>query len=95
MRTAPLLESFGQWLAKVRAPVSDVPSRLGEKLTHIHNQREGLPTFLTDGCVEIHSNRVDTWSARLSSTARTLPSPDIVRAGEPRGSSLRQLRPPR
>ncbi len=34
-------------------------SRLGEKLTYIHNHWDGLQTFLTDGRVEIDSNRVE------------------------------------
>lgn len=32
---------------------------LGEKLAYIHNQWDGLQTFLTDGRVEIDSNRVE------------------------------------
>jgi hypothetical protein len=34
-------------------------SRLGEKLSYIHNQWGGLQTFLTDGRVEIDSNNVE------------------------------------
>ncbi|MBP6738136.1 MAG: transposase, partial [Rhodobacteraceae bacterium] len=34
-------------------------SRLGEKLTYIHNHWDGLQTFLTDGRVEIDPNRVE------------------------------------
>ncbi len=34
-------------------------SRLGEKLTYIHNHWDGLQTFLTDGRIEIGSNRVE------------------------------------
>ena len=34
-------------------------SRLGEKLAYIHNHWDGLQTFLTDGRVEIDSNRVE------------------------------------
>ncbi len=57
-RTAPLVAAFGEWLQTQRCKVS-AKSRLGEKLTYIHNQWEGLQTFLTDGRVEIDSNRVE------------------------------------
>ncbi|WP_400942017.1 IS66 family transposase [Lysinibacillus sp. NPDC086135] len=57
-RTAPLVAAFGEWLQKQRCKLS-AKSRLGEKLTYIHNQWEGLQTFLTDGRVEIDSNRVE------------------------------------
>jgi len=57
-RTAPLIESFRQWLAEQRSRVS-AKSRLGEKLGYIHRHWDGLQTFLTDGRVEIDSNRVE------------------------------------
>jgi len=57
-RATPLVAAFGEWLQTQRCKVS-VKSRLGEKLTYIHNQWEGLQTFLTDGRVEIDSNRVE------------------------------------
>ena len=57
-RTAPLVESFGKWLAEVRARVS-AKSRLGEKLAYIHRHWAGLQTFLTDGRIEIDSNSVE------------------------------------
>ena len=57
-RSAPLVESFGEWLAGVRARVS-AKSRLGEKLAYIHRHWDGLQTFLTDGRVEIDSNGVE------------------------------------
>jgi len=57
-RTAPLVVTFGEWLQTQRCKVS-AKSRLGEKLTYIHNQWDGLQTFLTDGRVEIDSNRVE------------------------------------
>ena len=57
-RSAPLVESFGNWLAAVRARVS-ARSRLGEKLAYIHRHWDGLQTFLTDGRVEIDSNGVE------------------------------------
>ncbi|MEO0995282.1 MAG: IS66 family transposase, partial [Pseudomonadota bacterium] len=57
-RTAPLVESFGTWLAEVRARVSP-KSRLGEKLAYFHRHWDGLQTFLSDGRVEIDSNSVE------------------------------------
>ncbi len=57
-RTAPLVAEFGQWLQQQRLRVS-AKSRLGEKLTYIHNQWDGLQAFLQDGRVEIDSNSVE------------------------------------
>ena len=57
-RTAPLVADLGDWLQAQRRKVSS-KSRLGEKLTYIHNHWDGLQTFLTDGRVEIDSNRVE------------------------------------
>uniref|UniRef100_UPI0035B67F9B IS66 family transposase n=1 Tax=Yunchengibacter salinarum TaxID=3133399 RepID=UPI0035B67F9B len=57
-RSAPLVAAFGDWLQQSRLRVS-AKSRLGEKLTYIHNHRKGLQTFLQDGRVEIDSNRVE------------------------------------
>lgn len=57
-RTAPLVAAFGEWLQTQRCKVS-AKSRLGEKLAYIHNQWDGLQTFLTDGRVEIDPNRVE------------------------------------
>jgi hypothetical protein len=57
-RTAPLVAAFGDWLQAQRRKIS-AKSRLGEKLTYIHNHWDGLQTFLTDGRVEIDSNRVE------------------------------------
>ncbi|MFT4012760.1 MAG: transposase [Paracoccus sp. (in: a-proteobacteria)] len=57
-RTAPLAVAFGEWLQAQRRKIS-AKSRLGEKLTYIHNQWDGLQTFLADGRVEIDSNRVE------------------------------------
>jgi transposase len=56
--TAPLVAAFGEWLQAQRRKISS-KSRLGEKLAYIHNHWEGLQTFLTDGRVEIDSNRVE------------------------------------
>ena len=57
-RTAPLVTAFGEWLQAQRRKIS-AKSRLGEKLTYIHNQWDGLQTFLNDGRVEIDSNRIE------------------------------------
>ena len=57
-RTAPLVAAFGDWLQEQRLRVS-AKSRLGEKLTYIRNQWDGLQTFLEDGRVEIDSNSVE------------------------------------
>ena len=43
-RTAPLVAAFGDWLQQQRLRVS-AKSRLGEKLSYIHNQWNGLQTF--------------------------------------------------
>jgi len=56
--TAPLVAAFGDWLQAQRRKIS-TKSRLGEKLTYIHNHWDGLQTFLQDGRVEIDSNRVE------------------------------------
>jgi len=57
-RTAPMVESFGKWLADAQSRVS-AKSRLGEKLGYVHRHWDGLQTFLTDGRVEIDSNGVE------------------------------------
>jgi hypothetical protein len=57
-RTAPLVAAFADWLQAQRRKIS-AKSRLGEKLTYIHNHWDGLQTFLTDGRVEIDNNRVE------------------------------------
>ncbi len=57
-RSAPLVAAFGDWLQAQRCKIS-AKSRLGENLAYIHNHWEGLQTFLTDGWVEIDSNRVE------------------------------------
>lgn len=57
-RSAPLVAAFGDWLQAQRRKIS-AKSRLGEKLAYIHNHWDGLQTFLTDGRVEIDSNRVE------------------------------------
>ena len=52
------MAAFADWLQVPRRKIS-AKSRLGEKLTYIHNHWDGLQTFLTDGCVEIDNNRVE------------------------------------
>lgn len=47
-------------------------SRLGEKLTYIHNHWEGLQAFLTDGRIEIDSNRVENLSKHPPKAAAVL-----------------------
>jgi transposase len=56
--SAPLVAAFGAWLKEKRSRIS-AKSRLGEKLSYIHNHWAGLQVFLTDGRVEIDSNPVE------------------------------------
>ena len=56
--SAPIVNAFGVWLGEQRSRVSP-RSRLGEKLTYIANQWDGLLVFLHDGRVEIDSNLVE------------------------------------
>jgi len=56
--SAPLVNRFGVWLDEQRARVSP-RSRLGEKLTYIANQWNGLLVFLHDGRVEMDTNFVE------------------------------------
>ena len=56
--SAPLVAAFGAWLKEKRSRIS-AKSRLGEKLSYIANQWEGLQVFLTDGRVEMDSNQVE------------------------------------
>ena len=56
--SAPLVNQFGVWLDEQRSRVS-ARSRLGEKLTYIANQWDGLVVFLYDGRVEMDSNAVE------------------------------------
>jgi len=57
-RSAPIVEQFGIWLERQRARVSK-KARLGQALTYITNQWDGLQVFLHDGHVEIDSNAVE------------------------------------
>jgi transposase len=64
-RSAPLVEDFGAWLARIRARIS-AKSRLGQKLAYFANHWEGLCVFLDDGRVEIDSNAVENTIRPLS-----------------------------
>lgn len=68
-RSAPLVAQFGEWLQNVRRRVS-AKSRLGEKLTYIHNHWDGLQTFLTDGRVEVDSNAVENLMRPIALTRK-------------------------
>ena len=67
--SAPLVNAFGVWLDEQRSRVSP-RSRLGEKLTYIANQWEGLLVFLYDGRVEMDSNFVQNRIRPLKLTAK-------------------------
>ena len=67
--TAPLVNAFGVWLDEQRSRVSP-RSRLGEKLTYIANQWDGLLVFLHDGRVEIDSNFVENLIRPVKLTAK-------------------------
>ena len=66
---APLVNAFGVWLDEQRSRVSP-RSRLGEKLTYIANQWDGLLVFLHDGRVEIDSNFVENRIRPVKLTAK-------------------------
>ena len=61
--SAPLVNAFGVWLDEQR-------SRLGEKLTYIANQWDGLLVFLYDGRVEMDSNFVENRIRPIKLTAK-------------------------
>ena len=67
--SAPLVNALGVWLDEQRSRVSP-RSRLGEKLTYIANQWDGLLVFLYDGRVEMDSNFVEN-RIRPDQTHRT------------------------
>ena len=67
--SAPLVNSFGVWLDEQRSRVSP-RSRLGEKLTYIANQWDGLLVFLHDGRVEMDSNFVENRIRPVKLTAK-------------------------
>ena len=76
-RTAPLVAAFGDWMQEQRRKIS-TKSRLGEKLTYIHNHWDGLRTFLTDGRVEIDSNWVENLIRPIASAESLYPSSSSV-----------------
>ena len=61
--SAPLVSAFGVWLDEQR-------SRLGEKLTYVANQCDGLLVFLYDGRVEMDSNFAENRIRPLKLTAK-------------------------
>ena len=67
--SAPLVNRFGVWLDEQRSRVSP-RSRLGEKLTYIANQWEGLLVFLYDGRVEMDTNFVENRIRPVKLTAK-------------------------
>ena len=67
--SAPLVNAFGVWLDEQRSRVSP-RSRLGEKLTYIANQWDGLLVFLCDGRVEMDSNFVENRIRPVKLTAK-------------------------
>ena len=68
--SAPLVNAFGVWLDEQRSRVSP-RSRLGEKLTYIANQWDGLLVFLYDGRVEMDSNFVENRIRPIKLTAKS------------------------
>ena len=67
--SAPRVNAFGVWLDEQRSRVSP-RSRLGEKLTYIANQWDGLLVFLYDGRVEMDSNFVENRIRPIKLTAK-------------------------
>ena len=67
--SAPLVNRFGVWLDEQRSRVSP-RSRLGEKLSYIANQWEGLVGFLYDGRVEMDTNFVENRIRPVKLTAK-------------------------
>ena len=67
--SAPLVNAFGVWLDEQRSRVSP-RSRLGEKLTYIANQWDGLLVFLYDGRVEMDSGFVENRIRPIRLTAK-------------------------
>ncbi len=79
--SAPLVNAFGVWLDEQRSRVSP-RSRLGEKLTYIANQWDGLLVFLYDGRVEMDSNFVENRIRPIKLTAK-----NALFAGHDEGAS--------
>ena len=63
------MNAFGVWLDEQRSRASP-RSRLGEKMSYIANQWDGLLVFLYDGRVEIDSNFVENRIRPLKLTAK-------------------------
>ena len=63
------MNGFGVWLDEQRSRVSP-RSRLGEKLSYIANQWDGLLAFLHDGRVEIDTNFVENRIRSVKLTAK-------------------------
>ena len=68
-RTAPTVRRHGRGPSSVREQLSP-RSRLGEKLTYIANQWDGLLVFLYDGRVEMDSNFVENRIRPIRLTAK-------------------------
>ncbi|MDE2752361.1 MAG: IS66 family transposase, partial [Gemmatimonadota bacterium] len=67
--SAALVNRFGVWLDEQRSRVSP-RSRLGEKLSYIANQWDGLLVFLHDGRVEMDTNFVENRIRPVKLTAK-------------------------
>ena len=67
--SASLVKRFGVWFDEQRSRVSP-RSRLGEKLTCIANQWDGLLVFLHDGRVEMDTNFVENRIRPVKLTAK-------------------------
>ena len=68
-QSAPLVNRFGVWLDEQRSRVSP-HSHLGEKLTYIAIQWEGLVVLLYDGRVEMNTNFVENRNRPVKLTAK-------------------------
>ncbi|WP_262386680.1 IS66 family transposase [Roseobacter fucihabitans] len=86
-RSAPRVAAFGQWLQAQRLRIS-ARSRLGEKLAYIHNHWNGLQTFLTDGRVEIDSNKVENLIRPIALNRKNALCPATTKAAKPGAVSL-------
>ena len=92
--SAPLVNAFGVWLDEQRSRVSP-RSRLGEKLTYIANQWDGLLVFLYDGRVEMDTNFVENRIRPIKLTQKTRCSPAMTKGPARGGVSPRSSRPAR
>lgn len=62
--------AFGDGVQAQRRRIS-AKSRLGEKLTYVHDHWDGLQTFLHDGRAEIGSNRVENLIRPIARNRKT------------------------